>query len=70
MPPWSLGDATRHSPDLKRAYRQAVELIHPDLALSDRERQGRTKLMASLNLAYERGDLREIERPRDPLRPS
>lgn len=49
-------------PDLKQAYRKAVKLMHPDLAISKPERQRRTKLMAALNLAYERGDLKEIER--------
>jgi hypothetical protein len=49
-------------PDLKQAYRKAVKLMHPDLAISEPERQRRTKLMAALNLAYERGDLKEIER--------
>ena len=38
------------------------KLMHPDLALSDRERQRRTGLMAALNNAYELGDRREIER--------
>lgn len=47
---------------LKQAYRNAVKLMHPDLVISAPERQRRTKLMASLNLAYERGDLKEIER--------
>src|SRR6185312_7065061 len=46
----------------KQAYRRAVKLMHPDLAISEAERQRRTKLMAALNLAYERGDLKEIER--------
>jgi hypothetical protein len=49
-------------PGLKQAYRRAVKLMHPDLALSEPERQRRTRLMAALNLAYERGDLKEIER--------
>jgi hypothetical protein len=49
-------------PDLKQAYRKAAKLMHPDLAISEPERQRRTKLMAALNLAYERGDLKEIER--------
>jgi hypothetical protein len=49
-------------PDLKQAYRKAVKLMHPDLAISEPERQRRTKLMATLNLAYERGDLKEMER--------
>ena len=49
-------------PNLKQAFRKAVKLMHPDLAISEPERQRRTKLMAALNLAYERGDLKEIER--------
>ena len=47
---------------LKQAYRKAVKLMQPDLALSDRERQRRTALMAAPNNAYELGDGREIER--------
>jgi hypothetical protein len=47
---------------LKDAYRKAVKHMHPDLALADHERLRRTKLMALLNGAYERGDLQEIER--------
>lgn len=50
------------SPDLKQAYRQAVKLIHPDLATRDHERKRRTELMALINLAYERGDQRAIEK--------
>jgi hypothetical protein len=49
------------TPDLKQAYRQAVKLIHPDLATAERERQRRTELMALVNLAYERGDQKAIE---------
>jgi hypothetical protein len=47
---------------LKQAYRQAVKLMHPDLAITGHERQRRTKLMASVNLAYERGDREAIEK--------
>jgi hypothetical protein len=43
---------------LKQAYRQAVKLMHPDLAITEHERQRRTKLMALVNLAYERGGSR------------
>jgi hypothetical protein len=38
-----------------------VKAMHPDLAISDRERRRRTELMVLLNLAYEQGDLRKIE---------
>jgi hypothetical protein len=47
---------------LKQAYRQAVKLIHPDLATTEHERQRRTELMALVNLAYERGDQEAIEK--------
>jgi hypothetical protein len=46
----------------KQTYRQAVKLMHPDLALTEQERQRRTGLMALVNLAYERGDQRAIEK--------
>ena len=47
---------------LKLAYRHAIKLIHPDLATTEHERQRRTELMALVNLAYERGDQRAIEK--------
>jgi hypothetical protein len=50
------------SSSLKQAYRQAVKLIHPDLATTEQERQRRTELMALVNLAYERGDQKAIEK--------
>jgi hypothetical protein len=50
------------TPDLKQAYRRAVKVLHPDLALAERERLRRTALMAQVNLAYKRGDLKAIER--------
>jgi len=49
-------------PALKQVYRQAVKLMHPDLATTEYERQRRTKLMALANLAYERGDREAIEK--------
>jgi hypothetical protein len=50
------------SPELKKAYRQAVKLVHPDLAFTEHERQRRTKLMALVNLAHERSDQKAIEK--------
>src|SRR5262249_53883760 len=50
------------SPELKQAYRHAVKLMHPDLAVSDNENRRRTELMALVNLAYERGDQAAIEK--------
>lgn len=48
--------------ELKQAYRRAVKLLHPDLALTEKERLRRTALMAQVNLAYKRGDLHAIEK--------
>jgi len=39
-----------------------VKQLHPDLATTERERQRRTELMAQVNLAYERGDQKMIEK--------
>ena len=50
------------TPDLKQAYRRAVKILHPDLALTEKERLRRTALMAQINLAYKRGDLNAIDR--------
>lgn len=50
------------SPGVKQGYRQAVKLMHPDLATTEPERQRRTELMALANLAYERGDQKAIEK--------
>ncbi|MGB4101456.1 MAG: molecular chaperone DnaJ [Alphaproteobacteria bacterium] len=50
------------TPILKQAYRRAVKQMHPDLALTEKERLRRTSLMAQINLAYHRGDLASIER--------
>ena len=48
--------------DIKQAYRRAARLMHPDRATTEVERQRRTDLMAQVNLAYENGDQRAIER--------
>jgi hypothetical protein len=50
------------TPSLKQAYRRAVKLMHPDLAVAEHERRRRTALMAQINLAYERGDQKTIEK--------
>ena len=50
------------APSLKQAYRQAVKLMHPDLATTEIERLRRTQLMALINLAYEQGDQAAIEK--------
>lgn len=48
------------SDELKRLYREAARLIHPDLASDEAERERRGRLMAELNRAYEEGDERRV----------
>jgi hypothetical protein len=50
------------TPEIKQSYRRAVKLMHPDLALTQHERQRRTELMIQVNLAYERGNREAIEK--------
>ena len=50
------------TPGCKKAYRKAAMLMHPDRATTDAERERRTKLMAQVNLAYERGDQLALEK--------
>jgi hypothetical protein len=49
------------TPQLKKAFRRAAMMMHPDRATTDPERQRRHGLMIKLNLAYERGDQQAIE---------
>jgi len=41
---------------LKKLYREVAKVIHPDLAVSDKARLLRQKLMVDANRAYEEGD--------------
>lgn len=49
------------SDSLKKLYRQAAKLIHPDLTTDDEERLYRQKVMAEVNLAYENADEERLE---------
>jgi hypothetical protein len=49
------------TPQLKRAFRRAAMMMHPDRATTEPERLRRHGLMIKLNLAYERGDQQAIE---------
>jgi len=53
--------AAEITPELKRAYRQAAKLMHPDRATTDAERARRHGMMVKVNLAYESGDMRSLE---------
>ena len=46
--------------EIKRAYRAAAKLWHPDLAIEDDDRDARDQAMAALNDAYGRADLDAI----------
>jgi hypothetical protein len=50
------------SAELKQLYRKATRLMHPDRATTESERLRRTELMSRVNRAYERGDMRVIEK--------
>ena len=66
LPEPGLSDASKPVPvigaELKQAYRNAVKLMHPDLASLESERQRRTRLLALVNVAYRRGDQRIVEK--------
>lgn len=47
---------------LRDLYREAAKAVHPDTAASDEERERRTRVMAAINEAYERGDADAIRR--------
>lgn len=50
------------SVELRKAYREAALLLHPDLASSEAERARRTAAMVELNDAFQLGDMVAIQR--------
>ena len=50
------------TPEIRLAYKTAAKLLHPDRASNEEERLRRTELMAQVNVAYERGDQKAIEK--------
>ena len=45
------------TPEIRAAYREAMKLIHPDLAADDEERRYRTDMAKRVNEAYAKGDI-------------
>ncbi len=58
--------------ELKSLYRELAKRFHPDLAMSDVEREARGQRMAEINDAYARGDLEMLRRQasRSGVRPA
>lgn len=52
----------RPSDELKRLYREAAKLVHPDLSEEEADRERRTRVMAEINRAYEAGDEESLRR--------
>jgi hypothetical protein len=50
------------TPELKRAFKKAAFLMHPDRATTDQEKFRRHEMMVKLNLAYKSGDQSAIEK--------
>ena len=51
------------SPELKSLFREAAKQVHPDIAVDEKDRQRRERLMKDVNAAYAAGDedaLRQI----------
>jgi hypothetical protein len=48
--------------ETKQVFRKAAKLMHPDRATSDAERERRNVMMAKVNVAYEKGDIKAIEK--------
>jgi hypothetical protein len=49
------------TPDLRAAYREAMKIMHPDLAVSEEEKQYRTDMAKKVNEAYAKGNIDLIE---------
>lgn len=61
-PPDAPATKFEPSPDLKSLYRDAAKRLHPDLAPDEASRERRTRLMAEVNAAYQRGDEEALRR--------
>lgn len=50
------------TPELKTAYRKAMQAVHPDRATDEEDRLYRTKVSAEINAAYAKGDEETIRK--------
>ena len=55
------------TPELKSLYRRLAKQFHPDTTLDPQEKTRRSAIMAQINDAYERGDLKALQRMSDEL---
>lgn len=58
------------TPEAKKAYHNLARVIHPDLALDEKEKERRHGLMAELNQAYSSGDQKKLDKMIEDLRHS
>lgn len=58
------------TPEAKKAYHNLARVIHPDLALDEKEKERRHGLMAELNQAYSSGDQKKLDKMMEDLRHS
>ena len=58
------------TPQAKKAYHDLARVIHPDLALDEREKERRHTMMAELNQAYSSGDQKKLDKMIEDLKNS
>jgi hypothetical protein len=54
-------EAFKPTKELKHLFWKIAKLVHPDLAVDEKDRKRRTKVMAMVNEAYEEGDVERLE---------
>jgi hypothetical protein len=66
-PPPPKPEPPREPLDLKKLYRNLARKFHPDFGIDAADRERRTRLMALINEAYERGDAESLAQVQDGL---
>ncbi|MEJ2606904.1 MAG: hypothetical protein P8Z41_09545 [Anaerolineales bacterium] len=54
-------EAFEPTKEIRELYREIAKKIHPDLAIDEKDRERRTKVMAEVNQAYREGDYERLE---------